>query len=356
MTTRRAASHAASSQANSAAPSAADPESRRGSFASEGAQHDGNAEVGERPAKRSRVTSSSTMTDTPQVVSSSSSRKNSAASVLTEENASRPQSSGSNHSMNLRRPRRQFLDVDTPVESGSPKEEMVNGVDIDTRDSPLPNGHDQVAITPAATPAATPFSKKTGLRRVGRNPQDSTVTSNVNSANGTPAPVSHGPDIKRKNRRPGKKRGTHANPIIEALMLRKDHTKEEFELVTEAVKPILLELSRRSLDALENQSDAHVAVPEYQRLQAELDKRLERRLADLDNGFKLQTEYYARRLAKELDRIEDTYIAEFQNLQDDRILRIKQDVLLAERNASAQDGNATEIEVSSMLHSKSNRG
>lgn len=67
-----------------------------------------------------------------------------------------------------------------------------------------------------------------------------------------------------------------------------------YRAVAKALKPILAELAKRTVEELDNNPEAHKRTEEYNVVMRELDQRLQSRLEILENEKKLLEEYAER--------------------------------------------------------------
>jgi hypothetical protein len=98
-------------------------------------------------------------------------------------------------------------------------------------------------------------------------------------------------------RLPGRRRAPNPNSSIEADLRRQLSLKTSFRSVVKALKPILMELSNRSLEQLEEDEESYKNCPEYDQVISELEGHLQRRLAEVEAKYRLEME----RIDKELD-------------------------------------------------------
>lgn len=77
---------------------------------------------------------------------------------------------------------------------------------------------------------------------------------------------------------PGRRRAPHPNPKVEAALRRQLHLRMAYRAIAKQLKPLLAELSKRTVNQLELESDAHEMAREYEQVQLALDSQLEQRL------------------------------------------------------------------------------
>jgi len=95
-------------------------------------------------------------------------------------------------------------------------------------------------------------------------------------------------------RLPGRRRAPNPNTNIEADLRRQLQLKMGYRAVAKALKPILAELAKRTVEELDNNPEAHKRTEEYNVVMRELDQRLQSRLEILENEKKLLEEYAER--------------------------------------------------------------
>lgn len=150
---------------------------------------------------------------------------------------------------------------------------------------------------------------------------------------------------KNPRRLPGRRRAPHADINIEANLRRQLQLKTAYRSVVKALKPVLAELAQRSLDDLQNEPTAHEKVDQYHTVKAALDNQLKERLATLERTREVK-------LAKIQRQYDGEYIVRkkacemaVRALQEDHLLRCKNQLLTINRGAStAGDEEATEDE------------
>ncbi|EON61736.1 hypothetical protein W97_00952 [Coniosporium apollinis CBS 100218] len=150
---------------------------------------------------------------------------------------------------------------------------------------------------------------------------------------------------KNPKRLPGRRRAPHADINIEANLRRQLQLKTAYRSVVKALKPVLAELAQRSLDDLQNEPTAHEKVDQYHTVKAALDNQLKERLATLERTrevklAKIQRQYDSEYIVKK--KACETAV---RDLQEDHLLRCKNQLLTINRGAStAGDEEATEDE------------
>jgi hypothetical protein len=134
-------------------------------------------------------------------------------------------------------------------------------------------------------------SKRRGRRPYrfrAETPADSTMETPIPGTplNGNDIGTGGGTDQERTKmvrRLPGRRRAPNANPSIEADLRRQLTLKMSYRSVVKALKPVLAELTRRSIEQLENDDDAHRKCEEYDRVMDQLNVYLKRRVDQVDS-------------------------------------------------------------------------
>jgi hypothetical protein len=88
-------------------------------------------------------------------------------------------------------------------------------------------------------------------------------------------------------RLPGRRRAPNPNLSIEADLRRQLTLKTTYRSIVKALKPVLLELTSRSIQQLEDEPEIHKSVPEYDEIVQQLQENLLQRLEQLDAKLKL---------------------------------------------------------------------
>lgn len=130
--------------------------------------------------------------------------------------------------------------------------------------------------TPAATPSPSPEPRKLQAE----DNEDSDVGR-------SPRPVT---EVALARKLPGRRRAPHAVPKIEAAIRRQLHLRMHFRAVAKSLKPILAELSRRSIQELSEHDRAHEQYPAHVNMGADLKRRLDERLALITRTLELDQE------------------------------------------------------------------
>jgi hypothetical protein len=139
-------------------------------------------------------------------------------------------------------------------------------------------------------------------KRRGRRPKRFRAETPAESAFGTPAPGTpyNGLDggtgvntdqeqTKVIKRLPGRRRAPNANINIEADLRRQLILKTSYRSVAKALKPILAELSRRAINELRDDPEAHTRCEEYDVVTAQLQQKLQKRLAEVEARYYHET-------------------------------------------------------------------
>lgn len=333
MTTRRAASKAAT---NSSEGSTTSADSRRSSIADSTQVVGGDDIDSSRPAKRARRTSLATE-NRPLT------RRQ---KTLSQEPIGSPEVSS-----------RDSLAPELPT-----IEEPEN--DDDQIEPSAINGDedgDQDGFASEAGEKLSPLPK-----RRGRKPKPKTVTASASRLQELSAPWDHenGTDHEGSNaqsratsrapsrapdrvakRMPGRRRAPHADPNIEADLRRQLQLRLAYRSVAKALKPLLAELSQRGIDALEDDEQAHQQGEEYTAVMAELDTRLQSRLATLENERRIKTGSRDEWLALQKDELQRRFVDRVEVLKDDYHTKAEHCLLELYREYECEiDDDATEDE------------
>jgi hypothetical protein len=325
MTTRRAASKAAT---NSSGGSTTSADSRRSSLADSTHVVGGDDIDSRRPAKRARRTS--TVTDTH---------------LLT---------------------RRQKLVSQEPIES--PEKSSRESVAPDPPRIEEPENNDDYIDQSVMNGDYNGFASEAGEKlsplpkRRGRKPKPKTVaalTSRMqelaaswDQENGTDREASNAPSRATSRapdrvakRMPGRRRAPHADPNIEADLRRQLQLRLAYRSVAKALKPLLAELSQRSIDALEDDEEAHQQGEEYTAVMTELDTRLQRRLEVLENERRIKTDSLHEWLELQKEELRLRFVNRVEVFQDDYQTRAENRLLELYREYEREmDDDATEDE------------
>lgn len=191
-------------------------------------------------------------------------------------------------------------------------------------------GEGKIIISNAVTPATSRISS----RRT--SPSFDVVPTQAN----TPEESSMSKQLKKPT---GRRRNPHQDPKIEAAIRRQAELRTAYRAVSRAMKPLLVELSTRGVDELEDDVEAHKRYPEYIRAMAALDYFYEMRQAQLDAQKNLGL-----KLADQMFKQDSEYIL-MQNsdlcheLQEQFCLQQLQGLIRLERMISyEEDGDMTE--------------
>lgn len=285
MTTRKAASHAAT---NSTANSDASAESRRSSL-NGSTSHVGGFDIdAERPAKRSRL----------------SDRSN----ASTNERASRNLTPDGKPTTRRLRKEDSFdvpslnFDGDRGHNGTLSLEPSENDDTTAIRDQ---GDEEDADVIRDLKPVPTP-------RRRGRGRRPKIVQQNLSVGSGnesigqrTPARsasringdgMDSDPDrgARMVKRLPGRRRAPNPNLSIEADLRRQLHLKMGYRAVAKALKPVLAELAKRSVDELVTHEEYHMQNEEYDFVNEQLDRLLQRKLAVLENEKNILSEFHER--------------------------------------------------------------
>lgn len=204
----------------------------------------------------------------------------------------------SNYSLRRRRGSRMITDsVNGTHDAENPQQDSMSlpGVEIeDAQDtSNIATELLDVEVDGDAVPnsLAPVVSKRRGRRPYrfrAETPADSTMETPIPGTplNGNDIGTGGGTDQERTKmvrRLPGRRRAPNANPSIEADLRRQLTLKMSYRSVVKALKPVLAELTRRSIEQLENDDDAHRKCEEYDRVMDQLNVYLKRRVDQVDS-------------------------------------------------------------------------
>jgi hypothetical protein len=203
-------------------------------------------------------------------------------------------------------------------------------------------------------------------KRRGRRPKPKTVTASTSriqelaaswdQENGTDREASNAPSratsrapsrapSRIAKRMPGRRRAPHADPNIEADLRRQLQLRLAYRSVAKALKPLLAELSQRSIDALEDDEEAHQQGEEYTAVMAELDARLQSRLEVLENERRIKTDSRREWLELQKEELRLRFVNRVEVLQDDYETRAENRLLELYREYERDmDDDATEDE------------
>lgn len=173
-------------------------------------------------------------------------------------------------------------------------------------------------------------------------------------------------------RLPGRRRAPHPIARVEAALRRQLHLRMSYRAVAKQLKPILAELSKRSLKDLKTKKTAHEEAREAKEVRSKLQEGLKKRLQTLQeqhqlNVNKLQktldVESENRKEQRQVRRITlgllthaDQIKAEVNLLRDELVAHLQHDFVKAVR-ARDQDGDehATDDEVHQPLPSSNSK-
>lgn len=333
MATRRAASKAAT---NSSEGSTTSVDSRRSSLADSTHVVGGDDIDSSRPAKRARRTSITT--------------ENRPVTRRHKTLSQEPIGSPAKSFRNSLAP--ELPIIEEPENDDDQIEQSAMNGDVDA---------DQDGFASEAGEKLSPLPK-----RRGRKPKSKTVTASISRLQELTAPWDHenGTDHEGSNapsratsrapsrapdrvakRMPGRRRAPHADSNIEADLRRQLQLRLAYRSVAKALKPLLAELSQRGIDALEDDEEAHQQGEEYTAVMAELDTRLQSRLAILENERRIKTDFREEWLELQKDELERRFHDRVEVLKDDYHTKAENCLLELHREFErAIDDDATEDE------------
>ena len=284
--TTRAASRAATS---STTPSDASADSRRSSLADSTAHVGGFDIDAGRPAKRSRLSdpSNQSANDNSTVTTSLLNVKPASRRLKNEDSFDVP-----------------ALTIDGDDASGTllsiDASENGNG----TATNP-PDEEEDVHVIRTLKPFPLPRRRGRGRRPKNALPDLAVESANesldqrtparsASRANGQTVDTDQEQPTRIIKRLPGRRRAPNPNISIEADLRRQLQLKMGYRAVAKALKPVLAELAKRTVEELETGPDAHKRSEEYDIVIRGLDQRLQSRLVILENEKKLLEEHAER--------------------------------------------------------------
>jgi hypothetical protein len=281
--TTRAASRAATS---STAPSDASADSRRSSLADSTAHVGGFDIDAGRPAKRSRLSDPSNQ--------SANEHSKVTITLLNVKSATRRLKNEDSFDVPA-------LTIDEDDTSGRVlSSENGNGNATHTRGE-----EEDVDIIRTLKPF--PLPRRRGRGRRPKNVQPDLAAESANESfdqrtparsasrvNGQPVDTDQEQPTRIIKRLPGRRRAPNPNISIEADLRRQLQLKMGYRAVAKALKPILAELAKRTVEELETGPDAHKRSEEYDIVMRGLDQRLQSRLVILENEKNLLEDHAER--------------------------------------------------------------
>jgi hypothetical protein len=329
MTIRRAASKAAT---NSSSGSTTSADSRRSSLADSTHVVGGEDIDSGRPAKRVRRTS--TINDSRPLTRRQK--------TVSQEPIESPEKS-SRGSIAPDLPR-----IEEPENNDEPIDQSMMNGDYDgfaseagEKLSPLPKRRGRKPKPKTVTASASRMQELVGSweQEHGTDHEASNAPSRATSR----AP-SRAPDRVAK-RMPGRRRAPHADPNIEADLRRQLQLRLAYRSVAKALKPLLAELSQRSIDALEDDEEAHQQGEEYTAVMAELDARLQSRLQFLEHERRIKTDSRQEWLELQKEELQRRFSDRVEALRDDYDTQAEERLLELYREYEREvDDDATEDE------------
>jgi hypothetical protein len=172
----------------------------------------------------------------------------------------------------------------------------------------------------------------------------------IDSTLGTPAPGTPYQDlgdmerVKGGRRLPGRRRAPNSNPRIEADLRRQLKLKMNFRTLVKGLKPILDELSKRALDDLEDDENAHEKHPQYKTVQNQLDQYLQRRLSKVDAVFELGTNLTDSNMDKGKAYFEEEYQNRVSELKEQHVANIHAELMEIKRQNEEEEIHITDDE------------
>ena len=146
-------------------------------------------------------------------------------------------------------------------------------------------------------------------------------------------------------RLPGRRRAPHTDPQIEADMRRQLELKIAYRAVVKSLKPVLAELAERTEEDLTKNPDRHGEFAEYDSVIAELDARLEARLAAIHSGLREEKKRIKREYAAVQALATSRYMIHLNDCFDAAISTCKHHYTrLLRQSQRTMDDDATEDE------------
>ncbi|OCK85300.1 hypothetical protein K432DRAFT_52158 [Lepidopterella palustris CBS 459.81] len=351
--TTRAASRAASGPTNSVEGSVASGNSRRSSFTDANLEDVNYDTENERPAKRSRV---STETDSPlghALQSPVNSTQNGQPSKLKSPSSSTEPRRSSNRKRSSDASNNESDQIDNSV-SNEPNGVALKKSESDLSEQRRPTKRRKKrsrVFSPEPPPdSAEPPPELTDASTAPPSPEpnpETAIAQDVDLQNVLPN-TSQGP-VKIVKRLPGRRRQPHSDINIEADLRRQLQLKTAYRSVVKALKPVLGELAERTITGLENDANYHKQSDQYQVVCAQLDERLEDRLALLNNTHKHKLAQSEHIKAVE-ERIQnEQFSLKVRDLKEEFLLKCQHRLLQLEREAKGRNGPATDDENNVLL-------
>ncbi|KAF2462666.1 uncharacterized protein BDR25DRAFT_308186 [Lindgomyces ingoldianus] len=335
--TTRAASKAASNNTSPAAPSTIDGSSRRSSL-NDLAQDDGGvSDTEERPAKRSRL---STDSGSPQEPFASQIPLNGSQTINDTKSTSRRGSTATKPASKKRRASSDSTESSKTVGARPNGPNAANGVfarnEKDMSEKQPRRKKRKTSATPPE-PTEPPPELTDASTPPGSPEQPPDIESSQNVQTILPATNGEVP-AKAAKRLPGRRRQPHANVVVETDLRRQLPLKMDYRALAKQQKVMLDELSRRSIQVLNNDSESYKNLPEYQETIAALNEHRDRRLDQLNAQRQNRLDAEERVCAGQEHNFKNQHINTFKTLQDNLMLHIYYDMKQLHREMKAHEG------------------
>lgn len=119
-----------------------------------------------------------------------------------------------------------------------------------------------------------------------------TEVDNIFDENGTASSSQLAKKVMKPERRlPGRKRQPNPDINIEADLRRQLQLKTNYRAVAKALKPILAELAKRAIEEIKEDDEAYKRHEQYETVSRQLKTRLQERLANLNESYRLKRKY-----------------------------------------------------------------
>lgn len=171
-------------------------------------------------------------------------------------------------------------------------------LDISQDDLRLPKsfGTETMDPTPVVSAAVSPTGSSQDP-----NVDQASPLKRLASAPLVDAPAASQDGDKPVKRLPGRRRAPHSIPKVEAALRRQLHLRMNYRAVAKVLKPILTELAKRSLNAMDKDLEAHKSFSEHQPVTQGLEQHLEHRLKQIQKHEELNRQRLQDTLEEQTD-------------------------------------------------------
>jgi hypothetical protein len=211
----------------------------------------------------------------------------------------------------------------SPVSEATPIPERTSNAKQAMRISFNSKGGGRLIISNAGTPAAS----NRGSARP--SPAPGMIMTDAN----TPEEVA---PSKQARRPPGRRRNPHKDPKIEAAIRRQAELKRCYRTISRAMRPILIELSTRGVNELDEDAEAHKSYPEYEQAMAALDYYYEKRQQQIDAQQEIGLKFAANTRQQDEEYLLMQHSDKMHELQEIRCMELMNKLISAERIRSYQ--------------------